>query len=429
MAVSNDDENSLVMNLTGWKEILKKRLALIFALIATLLCVSYFMSYTLFGPLVTVRAVKRSDITQTVVASGRVETPQRIDIGSQITATVEAVPVLEGQRVKAGQLLIVLDSSEARAAVDQARAAVLQAQMQLRQLEEVGLPTARLSLNQAQANLQNVQRQYERTKVLRSKDFVGQSQLDDAQHNLDIAQSQLQTAQLQVTSLDVQGSEVQRAQSVLTQARAGLQIALARQDKARIEAPVDGILIARNVERGDVVQPGKSLMVLSPNGSTQLVLQIDEKSLAQLQIGQFALGSADAYPAKRFSSRLAYINPGVDPQRGSVEVKLDVVQPPAYLRQDMTVSVEIEVARRDKTLVVPATAIRDISSASPWVLTVHADRIKRQIVELGARGSGQVEILRGLQPGELLISSERADLQEGQRVRAKLQTANAGPPA
>ena len=392
-------------------------------LIVTLLCVGYFMRDTIFGPVVTVRVAERSDIIQTVVASGRVETPQRIDIGSQITATVEAVPVREGQRVKAGQLLIVLDSSEAQAAVAQARAAVLQAQMQLRQLEEVGLPSARLSVNQAQANLQNVQRQYERTKVLRSKEFVGQAQLDDAQHNLDLAQSQLQTAQLQVASMDASGSEVQRAQSVLAQARAGLQIALARQDKARIEAPVDGILIARHVERGDVVQAGKVLMVLSPDGPTQLVLQIDEKSLAQLQIGQIASGSADAYPAKRFSSRLAYINPGVDPQRGSVEVKLDVVQPPVYLRQDMTVSVEIEVARSKDTLVVPATAVRDSSSTSPWVLTVHAERIKRQTVELGARGSGQVEILRGVQPGEHLITSERADLHEGQRVRAKLQAA------
>jgi HlyD family secretion protein len=407
---------------------LKKHFILALALTAAILSAIYWMATALLGPEVAVILVGRSDITQTVVASGRVETPQRIDIGSQITSTVEAVPVHEGQRVKAGQLLILLESSEVRAGVVQARAAVLQAQMQLRQLEEVGLPTARQSLTQAQVNLHNIERQFERTKTLHSMDYVGQAQLDDAQHNLALAQSQLQSVQLQVDSLAEQGSEVQRVQSVLAQARAGLQIALARQDKARIEAPVDGILIARNVERGDVVQAGKVLMVLSPDGPTQLVLQIDEKSLAQLQIGQMALGSADAYPSKRFSAKLAYINPGIDPQRGSVEVKLDVAQPPAYLRQDMTVSVEIEVARRTNTLVVPATAIRDSSSNAPWVLSIHEHRIKRQFIDIGARGSGQLEILSGVQAGEYLLASERADLQEGQRVRERLQVVPAHRP-
>ncbi len=76
-----------------------------------------------------------------------------------------------------------------------------------------------------------------------------------------------------------------------------------------IEAPVDGTLIARNVERGNVVQPGKALMVLSPAGATQLVVQIDEKNLNLLQIGQEALASADAYPGERFAARIVYMNP------------------------------------------------------------------------------------------------------------------------
>lgn len=415
------------MGKSGLSETLRKHRGLVIGIALTLFGALYLAGRTVLGPSVYVYAAIRSDIVQTVVASGRVETPLRTTIGSQITGTVTAIPVVEGQSVKAGQLLISLDDSEAKAAVAQARGAVAQAQTRLRQLQEVGLPTAQQGLRQAQINLQNVQRQYERARELRSRGFVGQSQLDDAQHNLDMAQSQLRTAQLQVKTNAPQGSDYQMAQTALEQAQASLRMALARLEYTTIEAPVDGTLIARSVERGDVVQPGKALMVLSPTGSTQLVLQIDEKNLAHLRVGQQALGSADAYPDQRFPAELAYINPAVDPQRGTVEVKLNVPQPPAYLRQDMTVSVDIEVARRSNAIVVPAAAVHDGGSGAPWVMKVRAGRAYRQPVRLGARGSDQIEILEGVQPGELLVSSAVANIAEGKRVHAIVLGRNGKP--
>ncbi len=374
----------------------------------------------LLGVPVDSYAVRRSELVQTVVASGRVETPLRIDIGSQLTGTVAAIPVAEGQTVAAGQLLIELENSEAKAAVAQARATVAQAQTRLRQLQEVGLPTAEQNVQQAQINLQNIQRQYERTKELRRKEFVGQAQLDDAQQKLDLAQSQLRSAQLQVATNAPEGSDTQMANVALEQAQAGLQMAQARLAYTRIAAPIAGTLIARNVERGDVVQPGKTLMVLSPAGKTQLVLQIDEKNLASLHLGQKAQASADAYPAQRFAAEVAYINPAVDPQRGSVEVKLDVAQPPAYLRQDMTVSVDIEVARRAQALLVPAAAVHDSAGTAPWVMRVQGGRAQRQPVKLGIRGGGLMEILSGVQEGDIVLASGSVQVSEGQRVKTTL---------
>lgn len=400
--------------------LLHKHRGLAIGLIVAMFGVLYLIARTLLGVEVYVYPVIRSDIRQTVVASGRVETPLRINIGSQVTGTVASIPVSEGQTVKAGQLLIALENSEANAAVAQAQAAVVQAQTRLRQLQEVGLPTAQQALHQAEINLQNVQRQYDRTKQLRSQGFVGQSQLDDAQHNLDLAKSQLRTAQLQVATNSTQGSDYQMAKSALEQAQANLNMARARLDYTTIEAPVDGILIARDVERGDVVQPGKALMVLSPLGQTQLILQIDEKNLSYLHVGQKAIASADAYPNQRFAAELAYINPAVDPQRGSVQVKLNVLEVPAYLRQDMTVSVDIEVAHRDDAIVAPAAAVHDSNSNTPWVMVVERRRAHRRIVKLGVRGSDRVEILSGLQAGDLLISSNTANIAEGQRVHANV---------
>src|SRR5512132_3823488 len=88
---------------------------------------AYFAFEALFGPAVEVATVPRRDAVQPVVASGRVSAPYRVDIGSQIVGTVAQVPVAEGQSVKAGQVLIALESTEAHAEVKQAEAAVAQA--------------------------------------------------------------------------------------------------------------------------------------------------------------------------------------------------------------------------------------------------------------------------------------------------------------
>ena len=308
-------------------------------------------------PVETYQAV-RSDLVQTVVASGRIMTPQRVSVGAEITGRVARIPVREGQNVSRGDVLIEINDKDERAAVAQAQAAVSQAEAKIRQLREVGLPAAEQGLVQAQANATQARQQYDRSKDLKAKGFVSQSALDDAQRNLDVAESQLRAARLQVQSNSPAGSDYAMAQTALTQARASLDVAQAKLDETVIRAPVDGTLIARAVEPGNVVQPGKELMALAPSGETQIVVQIDEKNLAQLKLGQKALGSADAFPRERFAAELVYINPGIDALRGSVEVKLRVPIPPDYLRQDMTVSVDIEVARSAGAVLVPADAVR-----------------------------------------------------------------------
>jgi HlyD family secretion protein len=371
-----------------------------------------------FGPSIEVTRVVRRDVVQSIVASGRVETPYRVDIGVQVVGTVIEVPVERGAHVKAGQTLIVLESREAEALVKQAELAVAQAQARLRQLRELQLPVASQSLRQAEANLANARASYERNRRLYESGYVGKSALDESQRALDVAETQVDSARKQVETARPAGSDTALANAALAQAQASLQAARARLSYTTINAPREGTLIGRDVERGDVVQPGKVLMVLSPEGETQVVVQIDERNLARLRVGQPALASADAYPQQRFPAEVVYINPGVDPQRGTVEVKLRVADPPEYLRQDMTVSVDIEVERHARALALRADAVRDLGGARPWVLEVNGQRTTRREVTLGLRGEGWVEISGGLQEGDLVVPAENAAIKPGRRVRA-----------
>jgi HlyD family secretion protein len=162
------------------------------------------------------------------------------------------------------------------------------------------------------------------------------------------------------------------------------------------------------------------LMVLSPDGEIQLVVQIDEKNLSLIAVGQKALGSADAYAKETFPTEVFYINPGIDVARASVEVKLRVPKPPAYLRQDMTVSVDIEVARRDKAITLPAGSVHDLNKPKPFVLKIVKGKAVRQDISVGIVSGGQVEVTKGLEAGDLVVPMSATSIKPGSPVRISL---------
>ncbi len=388
-------------------------------LLGALAMLWYFGAPILLGPVINADTVVRADFVQSVVASGHVEAPFRVNIGSQITGVVANVPVSEGQAVKAGDTLILLDDREARAAVVQAEGAVAQAEARLRQMRELTVPSAEEALRQATATLVNAQQTYDRAAKLAAEGSGTKAALDDATKSLDIARAQVRNAELQVFTNRPGGSDYVMAETQLNQTRASLVTAQSRLSYTVITAPRDGILISRDVERGNIVQPSNVLMKLSPTGDTQLVVQIDEKNLGLIAIGQKALASADAFPKETFAAAVVYINPGIDLQRASVEVKLRVPEPPAYLSQDMTISVDIEVAKRPNALVVPAVSLRGMTSDKPWVMKVSSGHATRQSVKVGLVSVGKAEILDGLKAGDLVVPAT-ATIKDGARIRARV---------
>lgn len=370
--------------------------------------------FNLRGERVEVVTAERGELRQAVVASGRVRTPQRVDVAAQITGTIKAMRVREGDTVTPGQPLIDFEAAEWQASVAQARASLNQAENRLQQITATSLPLAEQSLRQAEATAQQAERQFKRVSELVAKGFYSPAQLDDAQRSRDIAASQLQAARVQVANTQPTGSETRVARSTVEQARAALAVAEARLAYAGLRAPVAGRVLTRLVEAGDTAQPGKVLLTLAPTGPTELTAQIDEKNLGLLALGQKALVSSDAYPQAQFPAELSFIAPAIDAQRGSVEIRLTVPTPPAYLKHEMTVSIDIETARRSDTLSIPCDSLRDLTG-TPWVMLVQEGRTQRQPVKLGLRGAGRCEILDGLNAGDTALLAG-TPIAEGRRV-------------
>jgi HlyD family secretion protein len=408
------------------------------AALLVILLALYLSRNVLLGTPTKVYAATNGELIQTVVASGRVISPQRVTVALQSSGRVQRVAVTEGQTVELGQLLIELDNSDSRASLAQANAAVAQAQAKVRQLGELSQPMALQTLAQTQANALQTRKTLARNRDLVAQGFVSQAAVDDAQRAVDVAASQVTSAQAQVKTNTAGGSDALLAEAALRQAVAGAQLARVKLEQGQVLAPSNGVLISRSVEVGDIVQPGKELMVLAASGQTQILIQIDEKNLSKIALGQKALGSADAYASQRFDAVVAYINPGVDATRGSVEVKLNIANPPTYLRQDMTVSVDIETARRTASVVIATNTIEDAATDKPWVLVVRGKHAVKQFVKLGLRGDTRVEVLAGVTAGEGIVPVSKTGVKAGQRVRATVvtdeppsrsqTTATAGPP-
>lgn len=375
------------------------------------------------GKLVETVAAKRSALTQSVVATGRIATPGRIELGSQLTAIVDEVSVREGAQVQAGQLLIRLRATDADAAIEQAHTQIAEAQARLTQLDTVGLPTAEQQVLQAQANLKVAEAEYERARALVAQKFFSPSKLDEAARQLENARAQLTVARTQRDANGGRGAERRSAQARLAQAQAALQAAQARRGLLSLNAPVDAQVLVRSVEPGDVAQPGKALLTLAESGETRIYATLDEKNLRYLKIGASAQALADAFPDTPFPAELYYLSPGVDPLRGTVEMRLRVPEPPAFLRTDMTVSVEVVIGRNDTALNLPAEAVREADSGSPWVLLLRDGEAVRQPVKLGLRGVGRLEIIDGLNDGDQAILPAGGAV-EGDAVRVKKPRAN-----
>jgi HlyD family secretion protein len=392
----------------------KRRIVPVIALAVVAAAVLFFVLRPKALP-VDIVTLAATDVQTSVVASGRVLPPAKVEIGATITARVEKVLVREGARIEADQVLVELERSELAATVAQARAALTRAQARVKSVQTLALPTAQAGLKQAEANLLQAERDDKRNRDLVAKGFISQARVEETERQLDVARSQLASAKAQAGAQGASGAEAQQAQSQLAEAVAALEAAQAKLAQTRIRAPGTGVVLERLVEPGDIAQPGRRMMSLALDGPVRLIVQVDEKNLPLITKGAVAMSAADAFPAERFEAVVNYISPGIDASRGSVELRLDVAKPPALLKSDMTISMDLQGPLLKQTLMLPADAVRQLQTESPWVLVNREGTAVKVAVKVGLQTQGRVAIAEGLKAGDRVILNR--EVEAGSRVR------------
>ncbi|MBI2528872.1 MAG: efflux RND transporter periplasmic adaptor subunit [Candidatus Rokubacteria bacterium] len=373
-------------------------------------------------PLVETVHPQRREVVELVIASGRLRAVRQSALGAEVAGVVEQVLVDEGDRVRAGQPLVRLRRQDAEQRVEQARLAVATAEKELGRLRAGAAPEeirrAAAELEQADAALEQAEREHTRARMLWERGLIARAELDRAETGLEQARAARRVAEQagQVLRSQPRPEDVQVAQARLREAGAALRAAEVEAGKRAVTAPFAGLVVHRSVEPGQGVAPGTPLLTVADMSRTELLVETDENNLARLRVGQRAIVIAPAYAAQSFAAVLRQIGPEVDSQRGVVALRLDPAALPPFARPDMTVDVNIEVARVPDALSVPATSVLERGGKS-YVLTVQDGRAALADVRVRGRNPDWAAV-EGL-AAEARVIVRATEVTPGQTVRAR----------
>jgi HlyD family secretion protein len=336
---------------------------------------------------VAVISPETRDVVEVVVASGKLRAVRQSQVGAEIAGVVDTLGVSEGDTVKKGQILgrLRLGETDARLAGSQA-----------------SLRAAETTLQGEETQLANARQETRRLQELAARKLVPAKDLTDAE-----------------AAERFQAAKTESARARLQESRAILQQVLPEFGKREVRAPFDGVVIQRLVQPGQAVGSSTSWFAVAEMSLTEIYVETDENNLGKLRVGQPAIAVAPAFPDQPFAARLTQVGPNVDSDRGVVGLRLVAENLPPFILPNMTVDVNIEVRRSDKTLALPASAVA--VAGPPSVLAVVDGRTVRQPVQVKGRNPEWVAV-DGLDPGAVVVR-EIATAREGARVRPAAETA------
>ncbi len=372
------------------------------------------------GPRVDAYVAVERPIQQTLLLTGRVAPPARVDLGAQVQSTVVEVFVEAGAEVEAGDLLVRLADDEAQARLLDAEAQVAEATARLQRVRGVGRKVASERVAQAQQRAELAESDFERVDFLHRSGNATEAAHDAARQARDTARSELVAAELEAAATAPSGSDTAAAAAGLSRAQAALDLARAGMARTQLRAPSAGQILRRDVEVGQVVRPGDVLVELAQAGALEVRVTPDEFHLGSLAVGQAADVEVEAFPERPLRARVAHIAPIVDPTRGTVEVRLaleDEVDG-LGLRPDMSATVEVLLGSKARSLVLPGWLVRDLGAGAPWVMVARDGVAEARPITLGLLGDDAVEVVSGLGPDDAVLPPE-SDVAVGEPVRAR----------
>ena len=308
-------------------------------------------------------------VADDVTAVGTLRSNESVVLRPEVAGRIAAIRFREGAPVKRGEILVELD------------AAVQQAEVQ-----------------QAKANLALAHANFGRTDDLFNRKFLSQSARDEAASQLEVA-------------------------------RANMALAEARLDRTRIRAPFAGVVGIRNVSVGGYVREGDDLVNLEDLATLKVDFRLPELYLARVRPGQTLEVTSDAIPAQRFAATLTAIDPLINEQGRSVVMRATLPNERRQLRPGMFARVRLILQQRADVAVVPEEALVPAPGNVQFVYRVVDGRAHRVEVTTGARRGARVEILAGLQPGDVVVTAGQLKLRDGAAVQIVRSGAESAAPA
>ena len=306
---------------------------------------------------------------QSITAVGSLRSDESVTLRPEVAGRVSAIGFQEGRPVAKGTVLVKLDS------------AIWDAELQ-----------------QAKANLTLAKAKYDRAVDLQKQGFISGQARDEAENNLKVMD-------------------------------ASVALAVARLAKSEIRAPFSGLIGLRSVSVGDYVKEGQDMVNLESIDPLKVDFRVPEVYLKQVQVGQKLEVALDAMPGKKYEGMVSAINPLVDAAGRAIVIRAQVRNADTLLRPGMFTRVRLLTKDERDALVLPEQALVP-QGEEQYVFRVVEGKAARTKVELGQRRDGRVEVVRGISPGETIVTAGQLKLRDGTPVTlAAVAKAAAAPKA
>ena len=379
-------------------------------------------------------------------AAGYIVAHHKIQLTAKVVGKVAWIGVEKGDLVQEGQVLVRLEDAEYRAQAQQAEGQLASLLAQLSELEAGSRPEeiarANANLARASADLKNAKIHLNRVQKLFEEEVLPRQDLDNAQarYEAEVARVESLAREADLVRLGPRQEQIEAMKGRVKQARGELALRRTFLDSTVIRAPITGTILERAVEKGEFVttsfvgeRGAKGYVVtLADLNDLQVELDINQDDFAKLLMNQKATITTDAFPDRPYEGYIAEIAPEANRQKATVQVKVQVVDPDAYLRPEMNARVAFmardgesaeEQAPMSLGIIVPATAIRDRQDQKT-VFVVLQGRAEERNIRAGSLTAQGMQVAEGLIGGEEIILSPPSSLEDGDRVRVRRELAH-----
>jgi multidrug efflux pump subunit AcrA (membrane-fusion protein) len=354
------------------------------------------------------------------------------DIAPPVAGRVISTPVNVGDHVKTGQVICELDHRDAELKLEQARAQYAEATASVRQARSrIGLgesafdPTKVPEVAAAQANYQSAQAQAKlaaadarRYANLVATGDVSKSASDKARTQQETADAQANAARQQYEAAANGARQsyemVSTSQASLDSMKAQLSQAEKAVADTTIRAPFDGFITARPVAAGEYVALTNKIATVVRIGSLKLNLETPEQRASMAHLGDAVIARVDAYPNREFPGKVSAVNQSVDPNSRVFILEARFDNPDAALKPGMFATARVRQPGGAPGIFIPAQAVvRDKTTDSNQVFVIQDGKARLRVVSTGETAGDSIRILSGVAAGELIATSNRAELFDG----------------
>jgi multidrug efflux pump subunit AcrA (membrane-fusion protein) len=332
-------------------------------------------------------------------AVGTVQAGATVNLASKLMGTIEKVKVREGDRVKTGDVLIVIDQRQVDAGYRQAEAGLAEAKK--------AFDGAVSSRDAALASERLARATYDRYENLRKEESVSAQEFDEVEARYREAKAGASRAE----------AMVETASARIHQAQAGLASATVTRKDAVITAPNDGVITSKLVEEGDLASPGTPLLSMDTTYGYRVDAILPENYFEDVKPGQSVKVTVPAFREEAVPATIRTVVPAADQRSRSFLLKVTLPED-LTVKSGMFARVEVPVGRMAKML-IPSSAVVHQGQLTALFVLKDQDIVRFRLIRLGKISQEGVEVLSGLQAGERFVAEPGPKLRDGVRVEVK----------